>query len=90
MLIFSVILAKKKNDYLFRRGKKFGQFFWAPTAVEHYQNRPGHVPATNKVNYYGIRGITIEWFWSYLKKRKQFVSIKNNMSSIKEISAGAP
>ena len=35
-----------------------------------------------KLDYYGIRGIANEWFCSYLKKRKQqFVSIQNNMSS---------
>ena len=34
-----------------------------------------------KIDYYGIRGIANEWFCSYLK----FVSIENNMSSVKEI-----
>ena len=33
-----------------------------------------------KLDYYGIRCIANEWFSSYLKKRKQFVSIQNNMS----------
>ena len=41
-----------------------------------------------KLDYYGIRGIANEWFCSYLKKRKQFVSIQNNMSSVKEILTG--
>ena len=41
-----------------------------------------------KLYYYGIRGIANEWFSSYLKKRKQFVSIDNNMSSVKEILTG--
>ena len=31
-----------------------------------------------------------EWSCSYLKKRKQFVSIENNMSSVKEILTGVP
>ena len=43
-----------------------------------------------KLDYYGIRGIANEWFCSYLKKRKQFVSIQNNMSSVKEILTGIP
>ena len=38
-----------------------------------------------KLDYYGIRGIANEWLCSYLRKRKQFVSIENNMSSIKEV-----
>ena len=41
-------------------------------------------------HYYATRGIAIEWFCSYLKKRKQFVSIQNNMSSTKEILTGVP
>ena len=41
-------------------------------------------------DHYGIRGIADEWFCSYLKKRKQFVSMQNNMSSVKEILTGIP
>ena len=37
-----------------------------------------------KLDYYGIRAIANEWFCSYLKKRKQFVSIENNMSLVKD------
>ena len=43
-----------------------------------------------KLDYYGIRGIANEWFCSYLKKRKQFVSIQNIMPSVKEILTGVP
>ena len=43
-----------------------------------------------KLDYYGTRGIANEWFCFYLQKRKQFVSIQNNMSSIKAILAGVP
>lgn len=32
--------------------------------------------------YYGIKGIANESFCSYFKKRKQFVSIENNLSSV--------
>ena len=42
-----------------------------------------------KLDHYGIRGIANEWFYSYLKKRKQFVNIEN-MSSVKETLAGVP
>ena len=40
-----------------------------------------------KLDCYGISGIDNEWFCSYLKKRKQFVS---NMSSVKVIITGVP
>ena len=43
-----------------------------------------------KLDYYCIKGIANEWFCSYFKKRKQFVSIENNMSSVKEILTGVP
>ena len=29
----------------------------------------------NKLEHYGVSGVTKEWFCSYLKNRKQFVSI---------------
>ena len=43
-----------------------------------------------KLDYYGIRTIANKWFCSYLKKRKQFVSLQNNMSSLKKILTGVP
>ena len=44
MLIFSVILAKNTIIYL------DWQFFWAPIAVERYQNRPGYVPVLSVIS----------------------------------------
>ena len=49
-----------------------------------------HNMLLQKLDYYGIRGIANECSCSYLKKRKQFVSIENNMSSVKEILTGVP
>ena len=49
-----------------------------------------HNVLLRKLDYYGIRGIANEWFCSYLKKRKQFVSIENNKSSVQEILTGVP
>ena len=37
---------------------------------------------------YDIRGISNEWFCSYLTKRKQYVSIGNQVSTLNEISTG--
>lgn len=37
-----------------------------------------------KLQHYGIRGITIKWFNSYLKARKQFVSVGNVKSNLNE------
>ena len=42
------------------------------------------------VDYYGVRGIANEWFASYLKNKKQFVSIGGHISSTQVIQTGAP
>ena len=43
-----------------------------------------------KLDYYGVRGIANEWFASYLKNRKQFVSISGHISSSQVIQTGVP
>ena len=43
-----------------------------------------------KLDYYGVRGIANEWFASYLKNRKQFVSIGGHISSTQVIQTGVP
>ena len=40
---------------------------------------------TQKLNYYGIRGITNNWFSSYLQNRTQFVSVNIFDSDVKAI-----
>ena len=44
----------------------------------------------NKLEYYGVRGLLKDWFQSYLKNRKQFVSVNNSTSNTKEIPTGVP
>ena len=43
-----------------------------------------------KLEYYGVRGLSGDWFQSYLKNRKQFVSISNSTSNTNEITTGVP
>ena len=43
-----------------------------------------------KLDYYGVRGIANELFASYLKNRKQFVSIGDYISSTRVIQTGFP
>ena len=43
-----------------------------------------------KLKKYGVSGTELQWFESYLTKRKQFVNIKGRSSSLLEIDLGVP
>jgi hypothetical protein len=43
-----------------------------------------------KLEKYGVRGVELEWFRSYLHKRKQFTHLNGKNSSLTEISIGVP
>ena len=43
-----------------------------------------------KLKNYGIRGIALSWFKSYLSDRKQYVFINNKSSSMLDIQCGVP
>ena len=49
-----------------------------------------HTILLNKLEKYGIRGITNTWFKSYLTDRKQFVSVNNTNSDTRNITHGVP
>ena len=44
----------------------------------------------DKLNYYGIRGLSLDWFKSYLSNRFQYVEFNGCRSSRKLISCGVP
>ena len=44
----------------------------------------------SKLEYYGIRGKTLEWLKSYLANRRQYVDYRGTHSEIKQIEYGAP
>ena len=44
----------------------------------------------SKLNHYGIRGLANNWFKSYLKDRKQFVSVNGFQSNSLTIKCGVP
>ena len=43
-----------------------------------------------KLNHYGIRGVSNDWFKSYLSNRHQYVSINEYESGLAAINCGAP
>ena len=53
-------------------------------------NTVNHEILLQKLNYYGIRGCTNDWFKSYLSQRKQFVSVLGFESKRRNISHGVP
>lgn len=44
----------------------------------------------SKMEKYGIRGISINWFKSYLSNRHQYVNINNTNSNVSHVSCGVP
>ena len=49
-----------------------------------------HQILLTKLEHYGIRGIALELFESYLDKRKQFVSLNSIVSTTTEVTCGVP
>ena len=44
----------------------------------------------HKLEFYGIRGIALDWFKSYLTNRSQCVQYHNSKSQVMNISCGVP
>ena len=43
-----------------------------------------------KIEHYGVQGILLDWFISYLTGRKQYVFYNGETSDLKHISCGVP
>lgn len=49
-----------------------------------------HKILLQKLEHYGVRGINLQWFNSYLTGRKQYVYLENHSSQTREIEYGVP
>ena len=49
-----------------------------------------HQILLQKLNHYGVRGIALKWFESYLTDRQQFVSVNGYSSNPGKITCGVP
>ena len=49
-----------------------------------------HKLLLSKLEFYGIRGIALDWFKSYLANRKQYVIYNNKTSDNLDITCGVP
>ena len=49
-----------------------------------------HSILLNKLNYYGIRGVSHKWLESYLSNRKQCVQVGSQTSDFLSINCGVP
>ena len=43
-----------------------------------------------KLNHYGIRGVVLDWFESYLSQREQFVNVNGHNSLSLPVTCGVP
>ena len=49
-----------------------------------------HKIMLTKLEHYGVRGNSLQWFKSYLSNREQFVQLNRHCSSTKSIVCGVP
>ena len=49
-----------------------------------------HEILLEKLNHYGVCGVSNDWFRSYLSNQQQYISINGYDSGLNEISSGVP
>ena len=81
-----ISLTKKIRDALDQNEFACGVFIDLKKAFDTVD----HDILLKKLEYYGMRGLTNDWFRSYLTDQKQFVSINGHNSNEMECNIGVP
>ena len=79
-LVDKISSALEKGDYVLGLFLDFSKAF----------DTVNHGILFTKLEHYGIRGLALDWFKSYLSERKQFVDYDNVCSNNAPISCGVP
>ena len=79
-LVDRISSALEKGDYVLGIFLDFSKAF----------DTVDHSILLNKLEYYGIRGVPLQWFRSYLDAREQFVEFDGQSSSKQFVSCGVP
>jgi len=79
-------LADKINTAVERNETTIGIFLDLSKAFDTID----HNILLHKLEYYGFRGIVLDWFKNYLSNRKQFVSYNTCESELKDVICGVP
>ena len=53
-------------------------------------DKVNHMILLKKLHHYGVRGLELDWFKSFLNSRKQCCKVGNKVSSIEPVSHGVP
>ena len=79
-------LTSKISEALDNREHALGVFLDLSKAFD----TVNHHILLNKLSHYGIRGITLKWFSSYLSHRCQYVHFQNEDSRTLSVTCGVP